>query len=427
MSHKAIVCKIEEVVEITGADRIQVAYVLGSSVVVNKSQKVGDVGVFFMPDLQLSVEHCSNNNLFRDSEHNLDKEQKGFFENNRKVRCQPFLKVRSEGFFSPLDCLDWTGYDISKLKVGDSFDELNGKQVCKKYFNEKTLKAMKGNKKLKKKSSVPDFKEHTDTGQYFHNTIKIRKGDLISIQAKAHGTSFRSAHLPVEQKQGWFKKLLSKVFKVKPKYNYEYVTGSRRVILDTPTKEGFHGAESFRFEVTEALKPHLEKGMTVYGEVVGYVNDKPIMSPHKTSALKDKKFKKRYGDIVEYSYGCTRDQYRFIVYRVTQAVGEQQIDLSQSQLVRWCKDRGLEPAMDVCEPFIFDGNIKALNELVTDLTERPDVMTEDYRCHAHPSEGVIVRVDTGKFNPLFLKNKSYVFKVMEGIAKENGVDEEDAS
>jgi hypothetical protein len=38
-----------------------------------------------------------------------------------------------------------------------------------------------------------------------------------------------------------------------------------------------------------------------------------------------------------------------------------------------------------------------------------------------------VRLDKGTLQPLFLKNKSYAFKVLEGIAQEVEVDAEDAA
>src|SRR5690554_3202944 len=93
--HKAIIAKITETTPIPGADRIHVAKVLGESVIVSKEWKEDMVGVLFPVDLQLSEEFCHHNNLFRDSEKNKDKTKKGFFENNRRVRAQPFLKVKS--------------------------------------------------------------------------------------------------------------------------------------------------------------------------------------------------------------------------------------------------------------------------------------------------------------------------------------------
>jgi hypothetical protein len=37
----------------------------------------------------------------------------------------------------------------------------------------------------------------------------------------------------------------------------------------------------------------------------------------------------------------------------------------------------------------------------------------------HVREGICIRVDTGSMTPTLLKNKSYVFKVLEGIIKDS--------
>lgn len=428
---KAIVTKVDAVEEIPNANTIQIAYVLGERVIVDKDTKVGDVGVFFMPDLQLSEEFCAQNNLYRHSNLNNDKTKTGFFEDNRKVRCQPFMKVRSEGFFVPFSYFEYTG--VSTFSVGDQFDEVNGYPICKKYVSPRTARAIanrESNKAKVKKKVVPDFKEHKDTGHFKYAVDRIPVGAMISIQAKRHGTSGRYAYLKTYTELPLWKRLFNKVLPVFSDHRWEYVVGTRRTVMQShqSTKEGFHGSEGFRFEILDKLKPHLSKGMTIYGEIVGYVNGKPIMPPHNTNSLKDKKFSKKYGEQFVYKYGCVEGTFKFIVYRITLTTeGEETIDFTQHQLVSWCKKHGLEHALDVCEPFIYDGNVEALKKLVDDLTERQEVLTEDFTDPSHISEGVIVRIDYKDQEPMFLKSKSFAFKVMEGIAKEEELDMEDAA
>ncbi len=127
--HKAFIAKIDKVQDIPNADRIHIAYVLGESVVVSKDWGVGKVGVFFQEGLQLSEEFCSENNLFRHSNKNKDNTKKGFFDDNRRVRAQPFLKQKSEGFFTTVESLSYTGVDLDSFKVSDSFDKLEGKEI----------------------------------------------------------------------------------------------------------------------------------------------------------------------------------------------------------------------------------------------------------------------------------------------------------
>jgi len=427
-NYTAIIAKIDNTLPIVGADKIQIAKVLGESVVVSKDAKIGDIGVFFCAGTQLSTEYCHHNNLFRDASKNYYTSESGFFEDSRRVRAQPFLKVKSEGYFADLSSLRFAG-DFSKLKLGDKFEELNGVKICNKYLNEKAIKAIKEQKnKPAKKKLIPFFKEHVESEQYKYNTHKLEVGNVISIQSKRHGTSGRYGYLSSIKKLPKWKQWINKIIPVFPTEEYEYVVGTRRTVLNDPEKEGFHGSEAYRYEVMEQLKPYLSKGMTIYVEIVGYVNGKSVMPSHSTKDLKNKEFSKKYGDTVVYKYGCPEGTYKFHVYRVTLTTEDgNSIDLTQQQLVRWCADRGLDPAHDLVPPFVYDGDVEKLNALVEELTERPDTLTEDYHDPSHPSEGVIVRVDRWTQTPLFLKSKSYVFKVMEGIASEKEVDIEEVS
>lgn len=369
-----------------------------------------------MSGTQLSEAFCKNNNLYRHSELNSDNTKNGFFEDNRRVRAQKFMGVNSSAFFCGLDSLAFTGVDQTSLKVGDKFETLDGVEICKKFVlkpNQKSS-ANKLSKPKVKVKSYPLFREHVETGQYGNNKHLIQKGDLISIQAKKHGTSGRLSYTKtIKALKPWQYKLnqFLPLFKTE---SWEYVTGTRRVVLNKPEKEGFHGSEAFRFELASKLTPFLSKGMTLYYEIVGYANGKPIMSKHSTKDLKDKAYTKKYGDEIVYKYGCLEGTNDIYIYRITLTTEDgTDIDFTQTQLVQWCKERDLKPSHDLVEPFIFDGNTEVLDALVDGLVERPECLGEDYTDPSHPSEGVIIRVDRGTTTPLFLKSKNFYFKVME--------------
>lgn len=423
--HKAIVAKITEVTEIVGADKIHVAKVLGESVVVSKEWGVGFIGILFPVDVQLSEDFTHHNNLNRDSSKNSDTNVKGFFEGNRRVRAQPFLKVKSEGFFAGLECVDYLGK--FELKVGDTFDELNGKKVCQKYYNEKTLhaKANAGTKAVKQ-NATPFFEKHVDSEQFKHYAQNIPVGSLLSFHAKVHGTSARMANTLVNVELPKWKQIINKIVQVFPTQEWDNVVGTRNVVIKSEQKEGFHGSEGFRFEVMEELKPYLEKGMTVYGEIAGYANQKSIMPVHSIDALKDKEFKKKYGSESVYRYGCKDHEYRFHVYRITYLnQNGENVDFNQKQLEKWCDDRNILRTLDVHPQIVYDGDVEKLRTLVHHLTERPDCLTEDYIDPSHVSEGIIIRVDNGKMKPDFFKSKSYAFRCMEGLCQAE--DPEDAA
>lgn len=422
-NYQAIVSKIEKTIPIQGADNIQIAVVLGEYTIVSKTAKEGDIGILFPSGTQLSFEYCHNNTLFRDKTKNINPEKGGFFDDNRKVRCQKFMGVKSEAYFAELESLAFTG-DITGLTLLTAFTELNGVPICNKFLSEsaKKEKSEKNKQNKPKVKAAPFFKEHVETEQFKHNLHKIQKGDLISIQSKRHGTSQRSGIQLVTKPLANWKKRVNKIYPFfKQEQVYEHVVGTRRVVLNTPEKDGFHGSEAFRFDIANKILPHLSKGVTAYYEVFGWVNGKPIMPKHSLEAVKNKEYVKKYGKEVVYSYGCVEGTHSYHIYRITYTTHSGEIvDLTQSQLVKWCKDRDLPCSLDVIEPFVYDGDQDKLVAVVEQLTERPEVLTEDYTDPRIISEGVIIRVDRGTPTPLFLKSKSFIFRVMEGHAEDNG-------
>lgn len=427
--HKIIVARVSTVTPILGADYIHEGSVLGERVVVSKTVTTGDVGLFFPVDLQLSTTFCYENNLYHDKALNKDTTKSGFFDKNRRVRAQTFKGVKSCGLFMPLESVLFTGVTPSETDEGLAFDELNGHKLVQKYISEASkVKGAANQTKAAKKNFAPFFAKHVDSAQFLHYSHLIQKGSLINIAAKVHGTSARMGYLPVQKpdtRPAWLQKvsgIYNKVFgkATEPEYVYDYVLGTRNVVLklDEAEKEGFHGKEQFRFDVFETVKPFLEKGQTLYGEIAGYANGKSIMPAHSVKALKSKVFTKKYGESVVYSYGCKEHEYRFHIYRITMTTeAGTQIDWTQAQIDAWCADRGLLGPIPVCEPFIYDGDVDALRVLVGELTERPALLTEDYIDPSHISEGVVLRVDNGNLVPDFYKSKSFAFKVMEGITE----------
>ena len=436
MSYKAFITKVNKVFPIDGADKIQSAIVLGNQVVVSKEVKVGDLGVFFPADCQLSEGFCHHNNLYRDSSKNLDNTKAGFFDSNRRVRCQPFMKVKSEGYFCGLDSLSYLTSNMDQFKEGQSFDKFLETEICRKYISEQTQRKLDNQSKNGKKVKVvetPLFSKHIDTDQFDYYVNKIPAGALLSFHAKLHGTSARMGYTKVvKQPSNLWEKLLNRVGMFKST-TWEYVVGTRNVTLymNDMDKEGFHGTEQFRFDAMEKVKPYLEKGMTIYAELSGYANGKPIMGKHDVTKLKDKRYTKKYGKTIEYSYGCTEDQTRLDIYRIsyTNESGVQ-LDYTYPQMKVWCDKYDLNCSMEVAESYIYSGTPYAKRKLIRqmeELSDRPEVLTEDYYDPSHINEGIILRVDYDGLIPKFYKKKSYAFKVLEGIFKDTNVDIEDAS
>lgn len=429
MSHQAIIAKLDSVKEIPSAKTIQLGFVLGTQVVISKDLQPGYIGVLFPTELELSKKYLSENNLYRHSELNNDNKKVGFFESSGRVRSQPFMKQKSDGYFTSIESLKCFG-DISNLKLGDMLSTLYGETVCTKYISKKAREQMERNRIKKPKSiQAPSFLPHVESDQFKYYAESIPEGVLISIFAKYHGTSGRYSYSKVSRELPIWKKIVNKIYPTFSNENYEYLCGTRRVVLfeDHKEKVGFHGAEQFRFDVLEQLKPHLTKNMIVYGELVGWANNSTIMPRHNTESLKNKQFTNKYGKDIIYKYGCVEGQTKFLIYRISLSDGENTIDFSPAQIKDWCEKRGFEYVKQIHPTFIYNGNPTDLRNLVEHLTEREDLLTEDYIDPSHPSEGIVIRVDGHQMVPLFFKNKSFCFKVMEGIAKENEIDLEDVS
>lgn len=420
-TYKAIVARVDKVEEIPGANSIQVGYVLGERVVIGKNVDVGTVGVFFMPDIQLSAEFTCINNLYRHPELNSDNTKKGFFDDNCRVRAQTFMKVKSEGFFATTEMFDYIkGYDISVLPLGTQFEELEGNKICSRYKLERKEKGVSNKPKQAKKNFAPMFHEHVETEQFKYYADKIPVGAMLYFHAKGHGSSGRSQHSKVNIELPKWKQLINKVVPVFPTQEWKKIVGTRRVVLkpEDSEKVGFHGPETFREEVHQQIAPYLEKGMSAYYEIVGFANGKSIMPTHNLEKLGDKAYVKKYGKEITYTYNCKQTEFKFYIYRVSMTNEDGvEVDMSDAQCRAWCERRGLEYALEVYPPIRYDGDLDRLCQLVEQLTERPEVLTEDYRDPSHISEGIIIRVEDGGLIPTFYKSKSYCFKVLEGICE----------
>ena len=188
MSYEAIVAVIDEIKPIVNADRIVCALVLGNSVVVNNDYKKGDIVIFCPCDGILEDEFCEKNDLFPRINESGKRIGGGFFtKGHARVRSQRFRGSRSEGFAFPISYLEYTGFDLSKLRIGDKFSELNGVKICSKYINPATFKALNERKRGKKQPVAPLFFEHKDTDQFDYYSKEIPVGALITLSNKSHG------------------------------------------------------------------------------------------------------------------------------------------------------------------------------------------------------------------------------------------------
>lgn len=406
--YNAIVCKVSTRPH-PNADRLQLGTAHGYQVVVGLDTQDGELGVFFAADGQLSEEMCAVNDLIGYTDPLTHEKKGGYFAKNRRVRSQKLRGEKSDGYWTSLASLAWTGVDLSSLKEGDQFTELNGHPVCNKYFTPATLRAMKGGTPPTKREN-PCFQKHIDTVQLKHEIGRIEPNSIIHITEKLHGTSGRFGYVIEERPvpKSFYRKLFRR--KAKTSREYRHLLGTRNVIMADRDHQGFYGNEEFRWTAVENLEGNLHKGEVIYFELVGYTTTgAAIMGQHNTSELKD--IRKKYGDSIEYAYGQPSGTCGLYVYRITR-VNEDGIvtELPWPVVKKRCGELGIKHVPDMCGPVFYTGDQSALKVQVDALVEGPSLLDE-----RHIREGVVVRVENSETG--FFKSKSFSFGVLEGYLK----------
>lgn len=404
------VTKLKNVRKHPNADRLVLADVFDSTVVVGANSQDGDIVIYFPCDGQLSAEYCEYNNLLRKKDENGNNIG-GFLDpDKRNVKAIKLRGERSDGLVMPLSSLDYINKDLKDmLVVGDQITVLDGKEVCRKYIprGRRTVNRAQTKKEKRKVNEFPLFEEHKDTAQLDFNISAFKPGDLVELTLKMHGTSGRTGYLPSAGKN----KIEHFIFKLFPRY--KYVTGTRRVILQEFGEGGFYGDNAFRAAYHNFFKGKLRKGETVYYEIVGYVNETtPIMGIANNKKMNDKEFVKKYGETTTFSYGCKPGESKMYIYRMTYtSLDGTVIEYPWSLVKRRCEEMGATPVMDL-DRFIYTNE----QDLYARIDKWLDI--DDPIGKTHINEGVVARLED---KPIFtaFKKKSYAFKILEGIIKEN--------
>ena len=411
--HNGFIVEIKELRPHTNADKLQLATFFGETVIVGLDTKIGDIGVYFPCDLQLSLEYCDANDLCRKRADGTA--GAGYLE--REKRNITAIRLRGEksyGLYAPLHSLAFTGVDLSTFKVGDTIDTVGGISICQKYIprsNRRGQSCNAGNRTRKKKAPVaPLFAEHADTEQLAYNLSAFKPGDEIEITLKMHGTSGRTARLPVLK--GYRRTLLDRILRREgtPIYEDGYVSGTRRVVLEN-YEGGFYGDNSFREQHSKLFEGKLHAGETAYYEIVAFTNTGvPIMGSGKVP----KEAQAEYGKEMIFHYGLEKGSEMYL-YRMTLTTPEGYVIEYSPELARYRAEQMGIKYVPRFEKFIIPENVDA-GEYVKEKAEQyydgPDPIGK-----THVREGVVVRiVNRPKF--CAFKHKNFLFKQISGIIAE---------
>lgn len=444
--YNAYVTRIKNLRKHPNADRLQLGECFGNTVCVSLEYTDNQLGIYFPCDGQLSVEFAEANNLLRKKD-DAGNSIGGYMDpSKRNVTAIRLRGERSDGLFLPLACLETFGA-VSTLKEGDVINTFNGHEICCKYIprrNHRQGHVSDGNRTRKKKVDVaPLFAEHADTEQLAYNLGAFKPGDEIEITLKMHGTSQRTGYLPVfKGYKRTFKDWLLRR-DGKPIYDWGYVSGTRRTVLEN-YDGGYYGSNEFREQHSKTFEGKLWKGETVYYEVVGFTHTSaPIMAEGNNEKL-GKDFVKQYGKTTVFSYGCDpigesfkheyadcwdgvnvrefKPQSDIYVYRMTMTNEDGAIVEYTPDFMRYrCEQMGVKTV-----PVMWKGIIPAhtgdaaavrlgqdagawIKEKAERFYDGPDPIGK-----THVREGVVVRiVNRPKFTAF--KHKNHNFKMISGI------------
>ena len=358
-STKANINYLAKVIDITNflphpnAERMKIAQVGGYKVCVGIDEPIGRY-VYFPVNSEINPNLLSYCNLYRHTEKNTNTEKAGFFNDNGRVTAIKLRGFPSAGFLLPFEQLENFIADTLNLKLSDienntDFDiAVEGNKefwICKKYIVvHQTAQGQPNSNKRQKK--VARFNKVIDTQFHYHyDTVRVQNDkwaiapdDIISVTEKVHGTSGISAYVLCKEKPSLINKIKGWFGNTNIKYDYLY--SSRSVIknaTETTNPGGYYSCDIWA-EADKIIRPHLQKGMTIYYEIVGFLPTGKYIQKN-------------------YDYGCVPPEagepfthekhFKVRVYRITMVNVDGYIhEFSAKEVQEWCKANDLIPVTE---------------------------------------------------------------------------------
>lgn len=400
-NYAATVVQINKLVPLENCDNVQAAIIMGNQVIVGKDVSVGNIGLYFPLETQLTDVYLSKNNLYRKPELNSNNTKKGYFEENGRIRCVKFRGHKSEGLFMPLESLEFIASNYTSLKLGETFDIINDIQICRKYVIQVRTPGEPGapkSKKSKVKRIIDtQFRFHQDTSQLYKNLHKIELDSLISVTYKIHGTSGISSYVLVNKPLKWYESLLRKLGVNIPTTMYDYIHSSRKVIkTELNASGGFYNEDIWGLAHNE-LKEYLTKGMTIYYEIAGFLPSGKQIQKH-------------------YDYGSEQGKYRIFIYRITYTNTDGKVfEFSAKQVQQWAWANGLYPVPELYYGTVADflgnfsnGETYSTEEEFYELLKHWFTEKDCFLCvNKVPEEGCVVRIEGLDFEAYKLKSNRF--------------------
>ncbi|AEL98105.1 RNA ligase [Mycobacterium phage Eureka] len=390
-NYAAQVVRVPATLELKGLDNLVGVPVLGCQALTQRDTKEGDLRIAFTVETQLSTDYAHYNNLFRDAERNEDPNETGYLENHRRIKAMKLRGHKSSALLMPLESVAWTGVDPSELQEGDTFDTLNGHEICRKY--ELPVKHTHGAKASKvqrafKRVDSKVFPEHLDTDNFFRSAHLLEAGREVIVTQKLHGTSIRVGNVPVLRQKKWLERLINRWVKT-PDYEFDVVYGSRKVIKDVnnPNQNHYYQSDIWT-EYGKKIAALIPEGFIVYGELIGWTSDGAPLQKG-------------------YTYDVPRGEAHLYVYRVAHINSQGHLsDLSWDGVKQFCQVRGLKwtPEMDRVSFGGADPEYPSIEELTQYITQAMDMRYADHYDKTVAGTAVAALID----RPISLSDKKSV-------------------
>ncbi len=418
-NYAAKVKELPDPVAHPNAERLEGFNIDGSIVWYSKGLlKKGDVVIFFPVECQINPSILSYLNLFAEKSLNVDKTKTGYFDSKGRVKALRLRGEPSEGFILPIvhfyNAL--VGEDLknhpSKYPENNTiFDDIEGTWICKKYIPAPAKNS--GSRNTKEKIKISDiiienqFRFHYDTEKLQNNLEQINPNDWIVITKKLHGTSAVFANVLTRRKLN-IREKIAKLFGVNiPTEEYTKMYSSRSVVKSIAgkyhtSKQGYYNNDIWGL-CYEAIKDKIEPGVTLYGEIVGYLPGGKMVQKDYDYGYEESK--------TECVYNVN---YGFHVYRITYTNSQGDVlEYTWEQLKSYCKKHILQHV-----PEIFNGVAMSYTYGVEDNVEqwrqefleklKRDVSFEmeqlDSMCKNDvPAEGICIRRETKNIKAFKLK------------------------
>lgn len=412
---------LPELKPVAWLDNLMFVTVFGYWCIVGKDSIAGKY-IFFPAETVLSKEFLSENNLYRHENLNKDSTKKWFFWDDGRVKAIKFKWVVSSWFIMPISCLTYLWYEsesYSELRIGDEFHSINGRSICSKY--RRPISAMRLNWDWvvwKRKSFdiiIPtQFRFHTSTPQFLKFLWDFTEWDMVTVTEKLHGTSAVFSNTLTTRKLWFIEKLARAMWVWVQEVQYRPIYSSRTLIKNSNvnlSQDGGYYWEDIWWKYAAKLDWKIEKGITLYWEIVGYTSAWAFIQKG-------------------YHYGCKQGESKFYCYRMTYTTTDGNvIEFTDSQIRQYCKIREIDVVPLIEMTSVSDGWIKSrltALEHFSDYIKYKYLTNIEVMCPMNegkvPREWVVIRRDWQESYSAY-KLKSQLFLAHETKEIDNGTED----